>query len=108
MCLAFQTRSVGTQRIVGILAHASIDASSKNIGIFKNKGREKGANFRVPLTLEQCLSAFHDQGSLNGRPLIIFPSLWKTALSATIMSGPAPVWMEKKETFVFRSLQHKF
>ena len=76
MCIAFYThflnipRSVWTQRIVGILARwGSIDASLKFCGILKNKGCEKGANFRLSSTLEQCLSAFYDVASLKGQPL---------------------------------------
>ena len=33
----------------------SIDASLKNLGILKNKGREKGANFRVFLNIGTVL-----------------------------------------------------
>ena len=87
MCIAFHPqllntlRSVGTQRIVGILGR------SWNCGILKNKGCEKGANFRVfsISALEQCLSAFYDLVSLQGRPLSMLPSHWETA---TGTSGP--------------------
>ena len=72
-----------TQRIVEILAcWGSIDASLKNLVILKNKGREKGANFRVFSTLEHCLSAFCDMASLKGRQVEPFPHIGKQPVRA--------------------------
>ena len=66
--------------MVGILAcWGSSNASLKNVGILKNKGREKGANFRVFSTLEQCLSVFYGVASLKGRPLNMLPTLRNAA-----------------------------
>ena len=83
MCIAFHPqflnplRSLWTQRIVA--RWQSSDASLKNLGILKNEESEKGLNFGVFSTLEQCLSAFYDVASFKGRPLSILPSHWETA-----------------------------
>ena len=45
----------------------------------KNKRCEKGVNFRLFSTLEQCFSAFYDVASLKGQPFSMLPSHWETA-----------------------------